>query len=216
MVYPLSYIPGGLREFFWYYIRLSKAAFARMLVCVCRGTTIRLSVDEGIDLESMVERDEKGVVRRLNLGERVVFISNHQVPNLTLSASRVRTWTDSDAIQSWVDWLYLWVLFYYAKLDEWLVVMLKSSLRKCESCICPTWLDPRPLFVSCRSCGLMIPLFDYSCADRRTGELTFMLSTRLKSCADPCSLVVQFERRCTFSSLSSSIRLLVRGSRRIV
>lgn len=79
VLYPFSYVPGGLRQFFWYYIGFSKDSFARILVFISRGTVLRITVDEGMDVETLWVMDEDEGRKVLQLGERSVFIANHQV-----------------------------------------------------------------------------------------------------------------------------------------
>jgi hypothetical protein len=78
--FPLSYIPGGLREAFWLYNRLIKESFGRLLILLSGGTILRITMEgmgEG-EVEEIWKKDEEGRMV-LGLERRSLFISNHQV-----------------------------------------------------------------------------------------------------------------------------------------
>lgn len=60
LLYPLSYIPGGSREFYYFYIRQSKLSFARVLTYLSRSTTLEITGDDSINLNELVGKDEDG------------------------------------------------------------------------------------------------------------------------------------------------------------
>lgn len=73
----MSCVPGGIREYYWDYIRHSKESFARVLVLISRNTTLVITADDSVDLSKVVKRDGKLV--SLKLEPRSLWISNHQV-----------------------------------------------------------------------------------------------------------------------------------------
>ena len=88
-------MPGGVRELYWDYIKFSKESFTRVLVWISRKTTLIVTVDESIDLATLVEREQDGAFKGFKFPARTVWLSNHQM---------------------YADWIYTWCLFSYANL----------------------------------------------------------------------------------------------------
>lgn len=61
LLYPLSFIPGGLREFYWWYIRKSKESFGgRLMIFLGGKTKLELTFNQSINLNDLVDKDENG------------------------------------------------------------------------------------------------------------------------------------------------------------
>lgn len=61
LLYPLNFIPGGLREFYWWYIRKSKESFGgRLMIFLGGKTKLELTSDESINLNDLLGKDENG------------------------------------------------------------------------------------------------------------------------------------------------------------
>lgn len=70
--------------------------FGRLLVFISQffaPTTLRITVDKDdldeLDLKKIVQRDERGIVVGIDLPDRMVLMSNHQVS--VLSRSSIKT-----------------------------------------------------------------------------------------------------------------------------
>ncbi|KAL8292812.1 hypothetical protein RQP46_000506 [Phenoliferia psychrophenolica] len=108
VLWPMSLVPGGVRELYWDYIRFSKESWTKCLLWISQKTTLVVTVDDSIDLATLVERDEDGTFKAFKFPQRTVWISNHQM---------------------YADWIYSWCLFSYANLHGAMVIVLKASLR---------------------------------------------------------------------------------------
>ncbi|GAA5866125.1 hypothetical protein JCM8547_000605 [Rhodosporidiobolus lusitaniae] len=94
------------------YVRFGKGAFGTLLVLVGEWfapTEMVVSAGEGVDASKIVELDEAGEVRKLNLPSRGIWTPNHS----TL-----------------IDWLYVWIFAYSSGHHDALYIALKSSLRR--------------------------------------------------------------------------------------
>merc|ERR1712093_25211 len=92
----------------------TKGLFGQLLVfisMVWAPTVLRVYTDlddDELDLNKIVHRDDNGVPIGLDLPERTVMMSNHQV---------------------YCDWSYIWDLLYFANLHQSVVIILKASLK---------------------------------------------------------------------------------------
>ncbi|BGP10895.1 hypothetical protein JCM10049v2_006789 [Rhodotorula toruloides] len=105
---PFAYLPPTRLA----YLAAGKATFGRVLTLMVQWfspTELVISAGEGIDAAKLVERDQDGRVRKVNLPTKGVWISNHT----TLA-----------------DWLYLWDFAYLADHSSSIYIALKSSLRQ--------------------------------------------------------------------------------------
>lgn len=80
-----------------------------ILITVLFGpTSLVLTTDTPPSLTDLVERDDKGHLKRINLPDRLVVIANHQ---------------------AYLDWMYLWILACYSGNASGLIILLKASLK---------------------------------------------------------------------------------------
>ncbi|SCV70800.1 BQ2448_3562 [Microbotryum intermedium] len=108
LFYPLSLVPGGLRELYWWGIERTSEAFSTLLVFICAPSKIVLTVDDSLDLAELYKKDPETGRMKLNLDKRAVYMSNHQM---------------------YADWIYTWALFYAAELHGYIRIFLKASLK---------------------------------------------------------------------------------------
>ena len=87
-----------------------KDLFARVLVLLSQiwaPTVIRLSVDDDaadlLNLDKIVQRDSRGVVTGLDLSDRMVVTSNHQVGCTSWARNKAEL-----CAQVYCDWTYIW------------------------------------------------------------------------------------------------------------
>lgn len=115
LVWPLALHPAT-KPTYSSVIAYTKLAFARILLIISQffgPTQLILSFGDGkgglLDPEQFVVRDKQsGRIERVELPQRAVWMSNHQV---------------------YTDWLYLWCLAYYADTADSILIILKKSLK---------------------------------------------------------------------------------------
>ncbi|KAG8868729.1 hypothetical protein FRB97_001959, partial [Tulasnella sp. 331] len=78
-----------------------------VLICQWFAPTQFVITTEGMD-DSMVVKDDTGQVVGLQLPEKLVVMANHQV---------------------YLDWWYLWAFTYFLNMHEYVLIMLKKSLK---------------------------------------------------------------------------------------
>ncbi|TXT06073.1 hypothetical protein VHUM_03546 [Vanrija humicola] len=109
---PLLLLPyGSGRRLFREAIDWTKDGFGRLLIAITvlfAPTSLIITTDESIDDSTLVERDHKGRVTRINLPDRLVLMANHQAH---------------------VDWIYLWILACYCGHAEGITILLKWALQ---------------------------------------------------------------------------------------
>ncbi|GAA5870579.1 hypothetical protein JCM8547_002052 [Rhodosporidiobolus lusitaniae] len=92
-------------------ISLCKEAFASVLILITHffgPSRIVLTVDESVELGKIVQLDEKGRPRRLELAKQALWVSNHQ---------------------AYSDWIFIWILLSIGSVSAGLVIILKASLE---------------------------------------------------------------------------------------
>lgn len=65
--YPMSYVPGGIRELYWVGVRSSLNTFARCIVWISGQTTLVITADDSVDLDTVVKKDKDSGKLMLNL-----------------------------------------------------------------------------------------------------------------------------------------------------
>jgi hypothetical protein len=68
--YPMSYVPGGIRECYWWGIEATKESFARMLLLISAPTTLVITAGEGVDLDKVCYKDKESGKWMLKLEDR--------------------------------------------------------------------------------------------------------------------------------------------------
>lgn len=62
ILYPLSFVPGGLREAYWDYIDFTKESFVRVVIFLSgasgNGTELIITLGEGVERESVMKKVE--------------------------------------------------------------------------------------------------------------------------------------------------------------
>lgn len=62
ILYPLSFIPGGLREAYWNYIDFTKESFVRVVIFLSgasgEGTELVVTLGEGVERDSVMKKVE--------------------------------------------------------------------------------------------------------------------------------------------------------------
>ncbi|KAG9027781.1 hypothetical protein FRB95_007388 [Tulasnella sp. JGI-2019a] len=106
LVWPLKFINKRLFE---RGNRWIKGGFGVLMVLTCQwfAPTQFVITTEGMD-DSMIVKDAAGKVVGLQLPEKLVMMSNHQV---------------------YLDWWYLWAFTYFLNMHAYVIIMLKKSLK---------------------------------------------------------------------------------------
>lgn len=68
--YPLSFVPGGIRELYWFGVESSKCSFGRMLLLITKPTSLVITAGEGVDLDKVCKKDEDSGKWVLELEDR--------------------------------------------------------------------------------------------------------------------------------------------------
>ncbi|PWN36298.1 uncharacterized protein FA14DRAFT_53918 [Meira miltonrushii] len=111
LLYPFP----GSRRYYEILIQYTKRGFGKTIVAISQlfaPTTIILTCSdtEGniINPEELVQRDTNGNVKKIQLPQKSVWISNHQI---------------------YTDWLYLWCLAYYSDLADSIFIILMKLYK---------------------------------------------------------------------------------------
>lgn len=111
LLYPIS----NTRRYYEILIQYTKRNFGKVIVAITQlfaPTTITLTCSDAqgnlIDPEHLVKRDSNGNVNKIQLPQKSVWISNHQI---------------------YTDWLYLWSLAYYSDLADSIFIMLMKLYK---------------------------------------------------------------------------------------
>lgn len=68
--YPMSYVPGGIRECYWWGIEATKESFGRLLLLISAPTTLVITAGEGVDLDKVCRKDKETGKWMLKLEDR--------------------------------------------------------------------------------------------------------------------------------------------------
>lgn len=97
--YPMSFIPGGIRELYWFGVESSKCSFGRLLLLITKPTSLVITAGEGIDLDKTVKKDADSGKWMLNLEDRageysafrkIAVKADHSAHSVHLQSSAVR------------------------------------------------------------------------------------------------------------------------------
>ncbi|ORX39896.1 acyltransferase-domain-containing protein [Kockovaella imperatae] len=108
---PLLLIPFGIgRRWFRNVIDYTKDGYGRLIILITvlfGPTTFVITSDAPVS--NLVEHDDHGRLIRLVLPDRLVIVGNHQ---------------------TYLDWMYIWILACYSGNASGIIILLKASLKK--------------------------------------------------------------------------------------
>ncbi|ODN98540.1 acyltransferase [Cryptococcus wingfieldii CBS 7118] len=108
---PLLLVPFVGKRAFTRGIEWTKDGYGRLLIAITvlfGPTSFTFTSDVPPLLDDLVQNDSQGRLQKINLPDRLVIMANHQ---------------------SYLDWIYLWIICAYAGHSRGLVIMLKASLK---------------------------------------------------------------------------------------
>lgn len=135
--YPLSFIPGGFRELYWWGIEASKESFGRLLLLISAPTSLIITAGEGVDLDKVVKKDKESGKWVLKLEERSSESEPFGSWNLVSAEADVPLPVFMSNHQNYADWCYAFCFLYLADLSggepSWRLVATCSALTPSRS-----------------------------------------------------------------------------------